>query len=70
MPVEIVDFFIRFLTEKGDLVLDPFSGSNTTGAVAEQLGRYWLAVEPHNDYIASSRGRFPELNGSPELPLT
>ncbi|MEX0714574.1 MAG: site-specific DNA-methyltransferase, partial [Pirellulales bacterium] len=42
-PAELPRFFIQFLTEPGDLVLDPFAGSNTTGAVAEKLGRRWIA---------------------------
>lgn len=58
MPVQVADFFIRFLTEPGDLVLDPFAGSNTTGAAAEALQRRWVAVEPNPDYVAGSRGRF------------
>ena len=33
MPPELVEFFVRFLTDGSDLVLDPFAGSNTTGAV-------------------------------------
>jgi len=58
MPAGLVDFFVRFLTSEGDLVLDPFAGSNTTGAVAEKLGRRWLAVEANDDYVEGSRGRF------------
>lgn len=58
MPIGLPEFFIRFLTEKRDLVLDPFAGSNTTGAVAEQLKRRWIAIEPREDYVAGSRGRF------------
>jgi len=58
MAPEIPEFFIRFLTEPGDLVLDPFAGSNTTGAVAEDLGRQWIALEPEPEYIEGSRGRF------------
>jgi site-specific DNA-methyltransferase (cytosine-N4-specific) len=58
MPAELAEFFIRFLTDDDDLVLDPFAGSNTTGAVAEQLNRQWLAIEPDLGYIAGSRGRF------------
>ncbi len=58
MPTELAEFFVRFLTDEGDLVLDPFAGSNTTGAVAEELGRQWIAVEPDADYIAGSVGRF------------
>jgi site-specific DNA-methyltransferase (cytosine-N4-specific) len=59
MQTRLADWFTRFLTEEGDLVLDPFGGSNTTGSVAESLGRRWIAVEPREDYIAGSRGRFP-----------
>ena len=58
MASEIADFFIKFLTEPGDLVLDPFAGSNTTGAVAERLGRRWIAIEPNSEYICGSKGRF------------
>jgi site-specific DNA-methyltransferase (cytosine-N4-specific) len=58
MPPELAEFFIRFLTEEGDIVFDPFGGSNTTGAAAEALGRQWFATEPNADYIESSRGRF------------
>lgn len=53
-----MDFFVRFLTDEGDMVLDPFAGSNTTGAVAEDLGRKWLAVEADWKYAAHSIGRF------------
>ena len=35
----LIEFFLRFLTDEGDTVLDPFAGSNTTGWVAERLGR-------------------------------
>jgi site-specific DNA-methyltransferase (cytosine-N4-specific) len=55
----IAEFFIDFLTDPKDLVLDPFAGSNTTGAVAEALGRRWLAIEPRREYILGSQGRFP-----------
>lgn len=64
MPEEIPLFFIRFLTKKKDLVLDPFAGSNVTGAVAEKLDRRWLAIEPNRDFAKGSKGRFFILNGS------
>ena len=57
MPPKLAEFFIRFLTEESDLVLDPFAGSNTTGAAAEQLRRRWLSLEPDAEFIAGSRGR-------------
>jgi site-specific DNA-methyltransferase (cytosine-N4-specific) len=58
MPMKLATFFIKFLTEPGDLVLDPFAGSNTTGAVAEELKRRWIAIEPNHLYIQGSLGRF------------
>ena len=57
-PVKLPEFFIRFLTEPGDLVLDIFAGSNTTGHVAECEGRKWLAFEERLDYVAASLFRF------------
>ena len=53
-------------SEKGDLVLDPFAGSNTTGAVAEGLGRRWIGVEMLREYAEDSELRFPELSTSTE----
>lgn len=58
MAKEIPEFFIRYLTEENDLILDPFSGSNTTGFVAEQLGRKWISVEENLNYFEGSKGRF------------
>lgn len=58
MPVEIAAFFIKLLTEPGDRVLDPFAGSNTTGAAAESLQRRWIGIESNPDYVLGSRGRF------------
>jgi len=58
MPMDLAKFFIKFLTDPGDIVLDPFGGSNTTGAAAEELQRYWMSIEASAEYIKSSRGRF------------
>lgn len=59
MHPSIAEFFIEFLTDRGDLVMDPFAGSNTTGATAQRLGRRWISVEPNIIYVQGSRGRFP-----------
>ena len=61
-PHGVPDFFIRFLTEPGQLVVDPFAGSNMTGYMAEQLERSWLSVEISSDYVAGSRLRFGEVS--------
>jgi DNA modification methylase len=58
MRLDLAAFFIGFLTDPGDLVLDPFAGSNTTGAAAEELGRRWVAVETKLEYAEGSKGRF------------
>lgn len=57
-PRQVPDFFIKFLTRKGDLVLDPFGGSNMTGYIAEKLGRRWLAFDRERNYVRGSLGRF------------
>jgi site-specific DNA-methyltransferase (cytosine-N4-specific) len=57
-PSQLPEFFIRFLTEPNDVVLDIFAGSNTTGAVAEVEKRQWLAFELQKDYLATSVFRF------------
>jgi site-specific DNA-methyltransferase (cytosine-N4-specific) len=57
-PAKLPEFFVRFLTDPGDTVLDIFAGSNTTGAVAEVEGRRWLAFEERRDYLAASVFRF------------
>lgn len=60
MPKELAEFFIKLCTEPGDLVLDPFGGSNTTGAAAEGLDRQWLSIEISSEYAESGRSRFPQ----------
>lgn len=62
MPIELAKFFIKFLTTEGDLVLDPFAGSNTTGAAAEELGRQWFSIEANEVYARGSLGRFQQVS--------
>ncbi|HLI90400.1 MAG TPA: site-specific DNA-methyltransferase [Ktedonobacteraceae bacterium] len=57
-PSKLPEFFIKFLTDEDDLVLDIFAGSNTTGAVAEELNRRWLAFDLDQSYLAASALRF------------
>lgn len=57
-PSKLPQFFIRFLTDPGDLVVDIFAGSNTTGMVAEEEDRRWLAFDERADYLAASAFRF------------
>jgi len=57
-PAALPEFFIKLLTDEGDLVIDPFAGSNTTGIVAESLHRQWIAMERVPEYLEASRVRF------------
>lgn len=70
-PKSFADFFIKFTTDEGDLVLDPFGGSNTTGYSAELLGRKWIAFEINESYLQASKIRFEEestlFNPEPKL---
>lgn len=59
-PAKLPEFFIRFLTDPGDTVLDIFAGSNTTGEVAEREGRRWMSFEERRDYVAASSFRFAD----------
>jgi site-specific DNA-methyltransferase (cytosine-N4-specific) len=57
-PARFPEFFINMLTERDDIVLDVFAGSNTTGQVAQACNRRWLAFELSREYVASSAFRF------------
>lgn len=59
-PTKLPEFFIRFLTEPGDVVLDIFAGSNATGEAAEEQQRKWIAFESERRYLAESTFRFIE----------
>ena len=57
-PAALPEFFVKLLTDEGDVVFDPFGGSNTTGAVAEKLQRRWMISENIEEYLKASRFRF------------
>ncbi len=60
-PQYLPEYFIRMLTDKGDLVVDPFAGSCITGEVAEKLGRSWICGEILEDYL---KGALCRLDGT------
>jgi DNA modification methylase len=63
-PAKLPEFFIRMLTDPGDLVVDLFAGSNMTGHVAETLQRRWRAFEMNGEYLAASALRFAETDAT------
>jgi len=62
-PTDIPEFFIRMLTDPGDLVVDPFAGSCATGEVCERLDRRWMCVEVVEEYLRGAIGRFERAAG-------
>ncbi len=62
-PRQLPEFFVKFLTERGDVVLDIFAGSNVTGRVAQDLERQWLAFEYQEKYLQTAKLRFMTMEG-------
>lgn len=60
-PADLPEFFIRMLTDKGDLVFDPFGGSCVTGEVSHRLERKWICSELREDYLKGAVFRFEEI---------
>ncbi|MCY8585089.1 DNA-methyltransferase [Bacillus haynesii] len=59
-PAKLPEFFIKFLTEPDDIVLDIFGGSNTTGEVAENLERQWIYCDLEKEFVGTSVFRFAQ----------
>ena len=70
-PEALLARVIMSCTKPGDVVLDPFFGSGTTGAVAKRLGRHFVGIEREQDYIdaASARIEAVEPLGKAELTV-
>ncbi|MGH9470891.1 MAG: DNA-methyltransferase [Terriglobia bacterium] len=67
-PAELPEYFVRMLTDPGDVVVDPFAGSYVTGEVCERLRRLWCCVELLEEYCEAALGRFvrdPERTARP-----
>lgn len=60
-PESLLHRVILAATNKGDLVLDPFFGTGTTGAVAKRLGRNWIGIERDPDYIKAATKRISKV---------
>ncbi|MCL1879531.1 MAG: site-specific DNA-methyltransferase [Actinomycetia bacterium] len=57
-PSTVPEYFIRMLTDEGDLVIDPFGGGCVTGEVCEKLHRKWICCDTMEEYVAGAVGRF------------
>jgi site-specific DNA-methyltransferase (adenine-specific) len=62
-PLALLQRVILSSTNKGDVVLDPFTGSSTTGLAATQNGRKFIGIDLDKDYLSLSIKRFEAQNG-------
>jgi site-specific DNA-methyltransferase (adenine-specific) len=75
MPEQVLGRIIKACSQEGEVVLDPFSGSGTTPAVAKKLGRHFVGIELSKDYAQQTRARLHKLKpgdplNGPVDPLT
>jgi len=56
-PMDLLRRVILSSTKPGDIILDPFSGSGTTAAVARELGRRYIAIDREESYVTAARAR-------------
>ncbi len=65
-PEALLERVIISSTIPGDIILDPFFGTGTTGAVAKRLGRHWIGIEANSGYITIAQQRINSVNADPE----
>jgi modification methylase len=82
-PEALLHRVLLAASKPGDLILDPFFGTGTTGAVAKRLGRRWLGIERDKEYAKLARARIkavtplaadelettPEKSSAPRIPF-
>lgn len=56
-PIELPTWFIKLFTEVGDVILDPFIGSGTTGVAALRSGRHFVGIESNDEYYKVAKER-------------
>jgi DNA modification methylase len=62
-PVKLMEFFIKALTNEGEIILDPFMGSGSTGVAALQLNRFFIGAETNPNYFDIAKERMARLDG-------
>jgi modification methylase len=68
-PEALLHRLLLATTNVGDVVLDPFFGTGTTGAVAKRLGRHWIGIERDPDYVVAAQERIDQVSTLPPLAL-
>ncbi|HEY5793255.1 MAG TPA: DNA methyltransferase, partial [Chthoniobacterales bacterium] len=68
-PIALINQLVSSSSRKGDWVLDPFLGSGTSAASAEELGRRWVGIEVNPEYVAIAENRIKKILSVPEFNL-
>lgn len=61
-PLDLMEALIELTTQKGQLVLDPFAGSGTTGVAAKGIGRNYLMFERSREFFEIAKSRFNQTS--------
>lgn len=69
-PEALLHRILLAASKPGDVVLDPFFGTGTTGAVAKRLGRHFIGIERERAYIEAAQARIAAIEAAPESALT
>jgi DNA modification methylase len=68
-PEKVIQHFVELLSNPGDVVMDPFMGSGTTGVVAKKLGRDFIGIELQEDYFDISLKRISDVSTNKKYEL-
>lgn len=60
-PVQLMEFFVKVLTNEGETVLDPFMGSGSVGVAAKKNNRNFIGVEINENYFQIATRRIQEV---------
>jgi DNA modification methylase len=66
-PEKLSEYFIKGSTNEGDLVLDPFMGSGTTGVSAKKLKRSWIGFDSIEEYVNFANQRIEKVKVSDKM---
>ena len=68
-PEALLHRILMGASNPGDVILDPFFGTGTTGAVAKKMGRHFIGIEREDDYIEAAKARIDEITFADESAL-
>ncbi|WP_252249197.1 site-specific DNA-methyltransferase [Clostridium sp. VAP23] len=68
-PEKVIQHFVELLSNPGEVVMDPFMGSGTTGVVAKKLGRDFIGIELQEDYFDISLKRISDVSTNKKYEL-